>query len=119
MAVKLNKAGFDRAMSIIRNGLEVEHDSNNWEAVKPSKDQMVKFLNTHSLEEYGQWFLGIKSEVDAKDSSKYVYPWGDFSVLHKSALMATDKQAAQNNDSEIKSAVQKLLEMISKQPKKK
>jgi|SRR5579859_3809121 len=119
MAVKLNKPGFENAVKIIKNGLEVEHDTNNWEAVKATRDQMVKYLNTHTLEEYGEWFLGIKSEADAKDAAKYVYPFGDLSVLHKSALVTAEKQATQNNDAEIKTAVQKLLEMINKQPKNK
>src|SRR5579859_8239006 len=97
MPIKLNKAGYDHALAIIKNGLEVEHDTNNWEAVKPTKDEIVRFLNAHTLEEYGQWFLGINTDADQKDKSKYVLPLGDFSVLHKSALMAAATEAAKNN----------------------
>lgn len=110
MSVKLNKAALDHAESMIKNGLEVEHDSGNWNEVKPTPDEHVRFLNTHSLDEYGLWFLGINSDADQNSKDKYLYPYGDFSVLHKSALVAIEQQAAK--DHEIKVAVQKLLSLI-------
>lgn len=115
MSVKLNKAGFDHAMEIIKNGLEVEHDSGNWNEVKPTRDEQVRYLDTHSDEEYGLWFLGIDEEKKSDDISKYVFPFGDFSVLHKSALVAAEQQSA--HVPEIKQAAQKLLGMINQHQK--
>ncbi len=114
MAIKLNKAAYDHAVEIIKKGLEVEHDTNNWTDVNPSRDEKIKFLNTHSLEEYGLWFLGIDTDIKEDDSSKFIYPIGDFSVLHKSGLLTAEQQATQKHHHEIKSAAQKLLEMINK-----
>jgi len=112
MAVTLHKPGYDYAVAIIKKGLEIEHDSNNWEAVKPTQDEIVRYLNTHTLDEYGLWFLGIDSSRDPKDKSKFMYPYGDFKVLHKSALIAALKEAAKNNHEEIKTAAQKLVAMV-------
>lgn len=113
MPITLNKAGFDHAAEIIKNGLEVEHDSGNWDEVKPTSDEHVRFLNTHSLDEYGLWFLGVNSDADQNSKDKFVFPYGDFSVLHKSALVAAEQQANRSNTHEIKAAVQKLLGMIA------
>ena len=113
MAVKLHKAGFDHAMAIIQDGLEVEHDSNNWEAVKPTRDEMDHYFNTHTLDEYGLWFLGIDTDADPKSSDKFKYPYGDFSVLHKSGLVAIEKDATMTNNHEIKTAAQKLLQLLN------
>ena len=112
MAIKLNKAAYDHAIAIIKNGLEVEHDTNNWNEVKATRDEENRYLITHTLDEYGLWFLGIDTDADPNDRSKFVYPFGDFSVLHKSALLAAEKQATQDGDQEIKQAVSQLLAMI-------
>lgn len=114
MAIKLNKAGYERAVEIIKNGLEVEHnaDMNAWDAIKATANEEERYLDTHDLDEYGQWFLGVDTDADPKDRSKYLYPFGDFSVLHKSALLVAQQQAAQKNQTEIASAAQKLLGMI-------
>lgn len=112
MSIKLNKAAFDHAAEIIKDGLEVEHDTSNWNEVKPTVDEQARYLNTHSLDEYGLWFLGINSDADQNSKDKFVYPYGDFSVLHKSALIVAEQQATQAHAHEIKSAAQKLLAMI-------
>ena len=113
MSVKFNKSGYDRAVEIIENGLEVEHDTNNWEEVKPTVDEELQFIDTHTLEEYGEWFLGIRDEPELKnDRKKFIYPFGDFKVLHKSALLVSKRLAEKNRDNEIASKIDKLLEML-------
>lgn len=112
MSIELNKSGYERAITIIKDELEVEHDSNNWDEVAPTEDEVIRYLNAHSLAEYGSWFLGVDTDADANDKSKFVYPFGDFSVLHKSALLRIQKDAEQHHHSEIAAAVKRLLEMI-------
>jgi hypothetical protein len=112
MAMKLNEAAYKHAVAIIQNGLEVEHDSKNWDDVKATSDEEVRFLNSHNMEEYGSWFLGIDTDADPKNRNKYRYPFGDFSVLHRSALIAAEKEAGKHHHHDIKMAVQKLLAMI-------
>ncbi len=111
MAIKLNKSGYDNAVAIIKNGLEVEHDT-DWNEDRPTKDEAIRFLDNHDLNEYGLWFLGVDTEVPAKDSSKFIYQYGDFAVLHKSALEDIVKQATKNKNDEVKNAAQKLLNML-------
>ncbi len=82
MAVVLNKAAYDHAVAIIKKGLEIEHDVKNWHEVKPTPDEIARFLDTHTLDEYGTWFLGINTDADQKDKSKFEYPFGDLQVLH-------------------------------------
>ncbi len=112
MSIKVNKAGYDHAVEMIKDGLEVEHDVSNWNEVKATPDEHVRFLNTHSLEEYGLWFLGINTEADTTSKDKFVYPYGDFSVLHKSALIAAEQESANKHHHEIKEAAKKLISLI-------
>lgn len=66
----------------------------------------------HTLDEYGTWFLGINTDADQKDKSKFDYPFGDLQVLHKSALVAGEKIAKIKHHEDIKKAVHELLEML-------
>ncbi len=115
MAIKLNKAGFDHARELIQEGLEVDMDPGNWEEVKPTVDDQARYLNSHSLEEYGLWFLGINDAAPANDKSKYVYPHGDLNVVQESALHLAVKEAAQKKDEAIHKAAQELLNLLDEE----
>lgn len=112
MAVRLNKAAYDYALSLIKNGLEVETDTNNWEEVKPTRDENTHYLDTHDLDEYGLWFLGINTDADETDPARFVYPYGDLKVIHQSALMVAEQKASKAGDHEIKKAAEDLLRRI-------
>lgn len=114
MSIKLNQAAYDHAANMIKHGFEVEHDAQNWNEVKPDQNDKSNYINTHDLDEYGLWFLGIDSNADPKSIEKYCYPYGDFSVVQKSGLLAAEKEAAQHHHPEIHKAAQALLAMFKK-----
>lgn len=112
MAIKLNQEAYEHAVRLIKNGLEVEHDLNNWDEVEPTEDEVVNFIDTHSLKEYGVWFLGIDTDADPKDISKYLYPTGDLKIVHQSALLKSVEEAVYYGHEEIKNAAEGLLRLI-------
>ena len=109
MAIKLNIPGFEHAESMIKKGVEVEHTSNNWEDVKPTVEEELHYIETHSLDEYGQWFLGINTDAPEDKRSKYVYPFGDFKVVQESALIIAEEVAGKKHHDEIKDVAHQLL----------
>jgi len=115
MSIKLHKRGYDHAVEIIKRGLEIEHDKGNWNEVKPTRDEEVRYLNTHSLEEYGAWFLGIDSSREEQGKVQYYYQFGDFGMVHLSALENIIQEAGKQNHPDIKDAAQKLVQMIQQQ----
>lgn len=112
MSKKLNKAAYDLAKQMIEHGFELEHDENNWAEVKPTPEEVTRYLEAHDIEEYGAWFLGIDPELDSENTARYAYPFGDFSVVHKSALLEAEKKATMNKDLEIAQAAKRLLQLI-------
>lgn len=112
MSKKLNKRAYDLAKQMIEHGFELEHDENNWKEAQPSVQETTEYLDAHDLDEYGAWFLGIDSEADQNSQSKFVYPFGDFKVVHKSALLDSEKKARENKDNEIAEAAKRLLQLI-------
>lgn len=112
MSKKLNKAAYDLAKQMIEHGFELEHDENNWAEVKPTPEEVTRYLEAHDIEEYGAWFLGVDPQADSESTAKYAYPFGDFSVVHKSALLEAEKKATMNKDLEIAQAAKRLLQLI-------
>lgn len=112
MSVTLNKAGYEKALSLIKGGLEVNHDRGNWKAVEPTKDEITRFLDTHTLDEYGLWFLGIDTGIEKNNPARYVYPYGDLQIVHMSAVMAAQAQAQQHGHHDIKEAAHGLLRLL-------
>ena len=113
MAVKLNKAGFEHAESLIKNGLEVDCAANDWSETKPDADDELKYLESHSLDEYGLWFLGLDTEIAPTNQTKFLYPIGDFNLVQESALMAAVDEAKKNGHHDIAEAADKLLSKIA------
>ena len=113
MAVKLHALGLERAKKLIQAD-EVETFDANWNEEKPATDEVVHFINTHTMSEYGQWFLGV-NDAYAKDTKEhYVYPYGDLKEVQRCALVHTIDQAKKNNDGEIIKAAQELLALVDK-----
>jgi hypothetical protein len=120
MSIKLHKAGYDHAVALIKRGLEIEHDKGgNWNEAKATADEEVHYLNTHSLEEYGSWFLGIDSSRNDQGKAQYCCPFGNFGTLHVSALETIIRDAEKQKLADIKEAAQKLLTQIEQSRAKK
>ena len=112
MAIILNEAGFDHAKRLIEKCFEVSRDPSNWGEVKSSIDEIINYLDSHKLEEYGLWFLGFDTEAPQDERSKYIYPFGDFNLVQESALIFVEKEASEKGHEEIKIAAGELLENL-------
>ena len=110
--MKLNKKAFEHAQSLIRNG-EVAKDS-DWSEAQPSPDDENQFLEKHSWDEYATWFLAIDTDENEETKGHYNYPFGDFDVAHRSALIAAKQRASEYDHLAIANAADELLEHIDK-----
>jgi len=113
MAIKLHKEGYEHAEEMIMLGVEVDHIPNNWAEVKPTVDDELNYIDSHSRDEYGLWYLGIDTSIPSDNRDKFVYPYGDFNVVQKSALIVAEEQAKKNNHDEIAVAARALLKMVA------
>lgn len=115
MAIKLHHKGFAHAQMLIK-AHEVEHDEDGtrWhDEDAPTQDEFVRYLNTHTIEEFGLWFLGVNTEIPRENKEHYVFPHGDLSEVHRCAVIEAEKQARSQNLPEIADAAKKLLAMIN------
>lgn len=117
MAIKLNEKAIAHAEELIK-AHEFEYNHVPWSESSPTTNDTVRYLNTHDLEEYGEWFLGIDTD-NAKMESKerYLYPLGDFNEVQRSALNFAAENAQKKNHAEVAQAAKRLLDLIEKKHK--
>lgn len=111
MAIKFHRLGFEHAARLIEAGEFTTFDS-NWNEEKPTRDEVINFINSHTMNEYGLWFLGTNSQFPADSKEHYVYPHGDLKMIQQCGLADTLAKAQEKDDHEIVRAAQELLDMI-------
>ena len=116
MSVQLHKRAVEKAEKEIQSS-EFETYNTNWEAEKPTPDEVNYFIKTHYLEEYGLWFLGIDTSVPKNIKEHYVYPHGDLKLVNRSALVDTIQKAEKAGHQEIVDVAKRLLDMVDKKAK--
>ena len=112
MTVRLNKDALTHAKGLLRRG-EITHDGrDDWSEHAPSTSQNNSFIERHGMAEYAKWHLAEDTEKTAGTRGRYLFPYGDFTKLHRCAVISAESRAAQNNYTAIKSAFKDLLDGI-------
>lgn len=127
MAIKLNEKGFRHAQSLIKEGefecckgLEGEYKELHarkckslWKEHQATQDEINKFLITHDLKEYGQWFLGINTDIPENNKDRFVFPYGDLKIVHQDGIEYIEDEARRAGHEEIADAARQLYDMIN------
>ena len=112
MAVKLHRAGFTHAKTLITEGKVVVDDRDAWSEHQPSAEEENEFIRLHGMTEYGRWHLGIDTEEDEQAKGRYKFPYGDFKKVHRCAVLAAESRAGQYKYLDIENAAAHLHGMI-------
>ncbi len=118
MSVQLHKTAVAQAEKLINAGQVANFDP-SWENEKPTNDETLYYIETHFMEEYGKWFLGLDTKAPKNLKEHYAYPYGDLKVVQRCALTDTIKNAEKAGHAEIVKEAKRLLEMFDKKNPKK
>jgi hypothetical protein len=119
MSVKLNKQAVKHARQLIKSGRVVHDERDAWsEDALPAKDETA-WLKKHSWDEYASWHLGLDTKATPDTKGRFEFPMGDYSKLHRCAVIAIESRAAQYKHRDIAKASKKLLTLIDKAGSKK
>lgn len=108
--MKLNEAARRKAKSMIESYQYVVDSS--WGEENPSAAEQNAFLERHSWDEYGEWYLGIDESAAEETKDRYGFPYGDFRRVHRSGLITAKQRAAQNDYTDIEQAADELLRLL-------
>jgi hypothetical protein len=112
MSEILNNAGFENAKALIRAGLFVPDERDNWSEDQPSTIEENEYLRRHGFGDYAKWYLGIDDEMGEDRKGRYKFPFGDFTRVHRCGLLAAESRAGQYKHLEIERAAAELLRLV-------
>src|SRR3990167_4691057 len=103
---KKNPDGIIHANSLIEAG-KVKRTS-FWEP--PTADKENAYIEANGIKEYGKWFLGTDSTINANNKSYYTYAYtSDFEKVDSAGLIAVKQIAEQQRMRSIFAAASKML----------
>ena len=83
-----------------------------WGEVQPRADDENAYVESHSWDEYAEWFLGLTEGATEETKSRYAFVYGDFRRLHRSGLIACQYRAAEWRHKEVELAAHQLLQHL-------
>ncbi len=83
-----------------------------WGDVQPSADDENAYLESHTWDEYAEWFLGLTDGAADDTKARYGFVFGDFRRLHRSGLIACQYRAAEWRHKDVELAAHRLLQHL-------
>ncbi|WP_225984116.1 hypothetical protein [Epidermidibacterium keratini] len=109
----MNNAGVEHARKLITEGkynLDEE-----WTEARPDAKDENEALDEEGWAAYGRWFLAINDKhANPQTKSHYGFPFGDFELLYRSALIAAESRAGEWDHGDIERAARDLLTELDK-----
>jgi hypothetical protein len=112
MAVKLNDKALTQARSLVKDGKVVHDERDDWSEDAPSAADENAFIEKHGIEEFALWHLGIDTDKPTDTKERYSFPYGNFTDVHRCAVISLESRAAQNDHDDITTATKNLLDLI-------
>ena len=106
----LNQAAVAHARKLI-DGKQYVLDS-DWGDVQPKAADENKFLENHSWEQYGQWFLGLTEGANEETKARHAFVYGDLRRVHRSGLIACVYRASEWRHKDVELAAHELLQYL-------
>jgi hypothetical protein len=115
MTITLNRKGYEHAKELIEQGRVTRDELDDWSEAAPTADRENTYLDRNGYDDYAEWFLGIRDDESEDTKGRYAFPYGDFTRVHRSGLIAAEVRAAQNDYDEVAKAARRLLDLIDGQ----
>ena len=107
---EVNRRAVTHARKLI-DGHRYVLDSDRGDA-QPSADDENAFLETHSWDEFGEWYLGLTEGASDETKARYGFVYGDFPRVHRTGLNACQYRAAEWRHKEVELAAHDLLQEL-------
>jgi hypothetical protein len=106
----VNERAVAKAKKLIE-GRQYVLDS-DWGEVQPRADDENAYLESHSWDEYSEWFLGLTEGATEETKGRYAFVYGDLRRLHRTGLIACQYRAAEWRHKAIELAAHELLQLL-------
>ncbi len=86
----------------------------DWGDVQPTAADENAYLESHSWDDYGEWYLGLTEGASEETKARFAFVYGDFRRIHRSGLIACHYRAAEWRHKEVELAAHELLQRLDK-----
>jgi hypothetical protein len=112
MSIRLNKKALEQARKLVEQGKVVRDERDDWSEHAPSADDENRFIEKHGWDEYALWHLGEDPDKSEETKGRFSFPYGDFSKVHRCAVISLESRATQNDHDDISREDKRLLAQI-------
>ena len=95
MAVQLHRSALSHARNLIKLAKAVRDERDWWSEHQLSAAKENEFIRRHGWREYGKWHLAVDTLGDEETKGRYKFPYGDFSKVHRCAVISAASRAGQ------------------------
>ena len=85
----------------------------DWASARPTTEQQDAFLEGHGWEEFSAWHLGLDEDAGYEDKARYGFPVGDFTRVHRSALVTALLEAGRDEHRAVQREADDLLRRLA------
>jgi hypothetical protein len=86
----------------------------DWGDVQPRADAQNDFIDSHSMEEYALWHLGLTEGAADGTKARYAFVYGDLRRVHRSGLIACVYRASEWRHKDVELAAHDLLQELDR-----
>ena len=83
-----------------------------WNEAQPNAEAENAYLDRHDWDAYSQWHLGLTEDANDETKARYAFCSGDFTRVHRSALIACVYRAAEWRHKQVELAAHELLQLL-------
>ncbi|MDZ4768032.1 MAG: hypothetical protein SGJ24_02800 [Chloroflexota bacterium] len=110
MNIRINRDAVDYAREMVEGG---SYRINSiWKNNKPTAEKIAAFAAAHGADAAARWHLAIDLDVPADSPSRLLYPIGDLTNVHDSALRAVKSRAEVDQQTELADAAEEALDVF-------
>ncbi|HWR85724.1 MAG TPA: hypothetical protein VN200_07010 [Rhodoglobus sp.] len=108
----MNTTAFEHAEKLIKSGKVVHDERDDWSEHAKSTDAENRRLDQHGWDDYAKWHLGEDKQATEETKGRFSFPFGDFTKVHRCAVISLESRAAQYDHDDIAKAAKRLLNLI-------
>ncbi len=86
--------------------------NSDWGEAQPNAADENAFLESHSWEDYAEWYLGLTEGASEDTKARYGFVYGDFRRVHRTGLIACRYRAAEWRHKDVELAAHDLLQLL-------
>ncbi len=107
---RVNRAAVRKARGLIDAG-SVD-DSTDWSDAAPDAAAENDHIERHGYDGFAEWHLAEDPDAGEETKKRYAFPYGDFRVVNRQALIHAKQRASQNDHAEVEQAADDLLQRL-------